>query len=386
MSNPAKSWPLTSACARPNSVKFEFHCPCIRALAFHSVCPWRTKYSCFGRVSWRFGHRLGHGDRERTARRPGCSAVEQEYAEMSGGRTWIDAKNAARQGLVKRNVLSTQDRRREYAGWCLNDVLEPGARSGGGDIELDLISDAAKGKIVRPFHLPVRRSKFLLTTHAGRCNYYSVLLEFIRREVRGMNKLLFVTANPAGTPWLRLDDEFRSIMTQPSNRLDIVARSNAKPLPAARPEDLDNALRDSRPEIVHICGHFDRKGRLLMHDNDGHRKAIDPPSLAAMFAAVENHVRLVFLNGCNARVAADSISDSVECIVTAVDLIDDPVATTFAAAFYRAISSGDTVQEAYEFATARSRAQSRTRNGLICPIGIGGRPCRDHTTDRAGFG
>ena len=66
--------------------------------------------------------------------------------------------------------------------------------------------------------------------------------------------MLFLAANPAGTPPLKLDEEIRQITAkiraaEYRDSLELVSRW------AVRPDDLQQALLEVKPHVVHFSGH-----------------------------------------------------------------------------------------------------------------------------------
>jgi hypothetical protein len=69
-------------------------------------------------------------------------------------------------------------------------------------------------------------------------------------------KILFLAANPIGTPQLRLDKEFRDIesaLTQSKNREDFEIAAKW----AVRTQDIQQALLNEGANIIHFSGHGD---------------------------------------------------------------------------------------------------------------------------------
>jgi hypothetical protein len=160
-------------------------------------------------------------------------------------------------------------------------------------------------------------------------------------------KVLFVAANPAGTPRLQLDEEIRQITTkirasEYRDALDLVS------LWAVRPDDLLQGLLEHKPHIVHFSGHGNTTAEIILQDQDGRPKPVSTPALVALFRTLKDNVRVVVLNACSTQPQAEALSEIVDCVVGMSKPIGDAAAIVFAASFYRAIGFGRSVQEAFD--------------------------------------
>lgn len=160
-------------------------------------------------------------------------------------------------------------------------------------------------------------------------------------------KCLLVAANPLNAADLRLDIEHREILsklraTKYRDVFDLI------PVPAARPDDLLQALNEHRPKIVQFSGHGDAGGQLLFMDERGYATPVAIDALRSLFAALKDDIRLVILNACYSQEQAGAIAEVVDCVVGMSDVISDDGAIVFIAAFYRALGFGRSVQNAFE--------------------------------------
>jgi hypothetical protein len=77
--------------------------------------------------------------------------------------------------------------------------------------------------------------------------------------------ILILSANPRGTDPLRLDEEVREIkagMQRSRHRDQFVIQHQL----AARPRDVQRAMLDFKPQIVHFCGHGAGDAGLILED------------------------------------------------------------------------------------------------------------------------
>jgi len=161
-------------------------------------------------------------------------------------------------------------------------------------------------------------------------------------------KVLFLSANPAGTTKLQLDEEIRQIMTKirASEYRDVL---ELVPQFAVRPDDFLQALLEHKPHIVHFSGHGSNSTEeLIVLDEQGRPKPISKEALVSLFRALKDNVQVVLLNACYTRPQAEAISTTIDCTIGMNKPIGDETAIVFAASFYRALGFGRSVQDAFE--------------------------------------
>jgi hypothetical protein len=122
---------------------------------------------------------------------------------------------------------------------------------------------------------------------------------------------------------------------------------------ATTPDALQEVLLRTQPTVVHVSGHGQgaeggRQG-IMLHGS-GHEAVtvVGGPALAHLFSVVRGDVRVVVLNACHSRAQAEPLAEVVDFVVGIDGAIRDEAARVFAAAFYRALGFGRTVQTAFE--------------------------------------
>jgi CHAT domain-containing protein len=160
-------------------------------------------------------------------------------------------------------------------------------------------------------------------------------------------KILFVSANPAGMPQLKLDKEAREIeakirAAEYRDSLELITKW------AVRPDDLLQALNQHTPHIVHFSGHGNPTEEIVLQDELGKPKPVSKEALVHLFRALKDNIRVVVLNACFARPQAEAITEEIDCAVGMMRAIGDNAAITFAASFYRAIGFGRSIKQAFD--------------------------------------
>jgi hypothetical protein len=160
-------------------------------------------------------------------------------------------------------------------------------------------------------------------------------------------RVLFLAANPVGTTPLGLDEELREITAKvraAKYRDALEVRSEW----AVRPGDLQQALLEYRPHVVHFSGHGSPSKEIILLDNDRNPKPVGKEALVSLFRVLKDDIRVVLLNACYSRPQAEAITQVIDCAVGMGKAVGDRAAITFAASFYRALGFGRSVSEAFE--------------------------------------
>ena len=159
--------------------------------------------------------------------------------------------------------------------------------------------------------------------------------------------ILFLAASPKNRARLRLDQELRDIgdgLQRSQQREDFTLI----PKLAARPRDVQRAMLDVKPQIVHFSGHGEGEQGLAFEDEQGNAKFVDGAALANLFALFADQVRCVVLNGCYSQVQAEAIAAHIPYVIGMGDEIGDEAAIAFAVGFYDALGAGRDVEFAYK--------------------------------------
>lgn len=161
-----------------------------------------------------------------------------------------------------------------------------------------------------------------------------------------MQRILILAANPLDSSRLRLDEELREIeavlsRAKQRDRFDIRLQY------ATRPSDIQQALLDYNPQIVHFCGHGDGAKGLIFEDDSGRSQFVSARALANLFELFADQVKCVVLNACYSDVQAAAIVAHVDAVIGMNQPIGDTAAIRFAEGFYRGLGAGRDVEFAY---------------------------------------
>jgi len=154
-----------------------------------------------------------------------------------------------------------------------------------------------------------------------------------------------LASNPVDTERLRLDAELRAIdegLKRATHRDQFTLVSKH----AVRPENVQRALLDYSPQIVHFSGHGGGSAGVYLENEQGKATLVTGKALSELFALFED-VACVVLNACYSEDQATAIAHYVPYVVGMSDRISDDAAMRFAVAFYDAIGAGRSYQFAF---------------------------------------
>jgi CHAT domain-containing protein len=172
-------------------------------------------------------------------------------------------------------------------------------------------------------------------------------------------RILMVTAGPAGTAPLALEQERREIEDAWKRHREVVVSC----LENVTLESLQEASLEGPVHVLHFIGHgtFDSssgEGGLLFESEGGKGQPVDGPSLSVLINSFPD-LRLVVLNACStARALADGDLNPFAGVATALvragalavvamqSPISDRAALAFSKTFYRTLAAGSPIDSA----------------------------------------
>ena len=173
--------------------------------------------------------------------------------------------------------------------------------------------------------------------------------------------ILFLAANPKGTGRLRLDQELRDI-AEGLQRAQKRDQFNLEQRLAVRPRDIQRAMLDVGPQIIHFSGHGAGEQGLVFEDEIGNAKLVDGAALAGLFELFADQITCVVLNGCYSDVQAKAIGQHIPYVIGMNQAIGDKAAIAFAVGFYDALGAGRSIEFAYKLGCAAIRLEGIVEN------------------------
>jgi hypothetical protein len=164
-----------------------------------------------------------------------------------------------------------------------------------------------------------------------------------------MNRnILLLAANPKNTANLRLQQEEREIKER--LRLNGYGKTPIFSTGATRIRDIQLAMLDFNPHIVHFCGHGTGERGLVFEDNNSREQIVTSEAIATIFKlfAQKEQLECVVLNACYSEEQAKEICKYVAYVIGMSESIGDDAAIEFAVGFYTAIGAEKSYDFAYE--------------------------------------
>lgn len=177
--------------------------------------------------------------------------------------------------------------------------------------------------------------------------------------------ILLLAANPKGTSPLRLDQEVRDI----HERLQRSQYRDAFRLEqrwAVRPRDVQLAILEVNPQIIHFSGHGFGETGLAFEDESGRVKLVEADALAGLFELFADQIECVILNACYSEVQADAIAQHIPFVIGMNQDIGDRAALEFAVGFYDALGAGRPIEFAYKLGCSAIRMAGITEH--LAPV------------------
>ena len=171
-----------------------------------------------------------------------------------------------------------------------------------------------------------------------------------------MVTLLFLAANPADGDAVRLDEECREIDARlssvPGNRIKVVSKW------AVRPQDLQKALLEFSPALVHFTGHGDQDGRIVLENAAGHSESVPPEAFSDLFRSFSSSVRCVVLNACDSAAQARLLGQFIDCAIGMEGSVSIGAGIAFVTSFYQALAYGKDLATAFELGRNQIRLEN----------------------------
>lgn len=162
--------------------------------------------------------------------------------------------------------------------------------------------------------------------------------------------VLLVSASPDTHERIRVDKEFRTIIdkirgTKFRELFKVVQIS------ATRFEDLQTALHEHSPHILHISSHGNESGALRFEAGDNGSGLVSKKRMLRLLKALSDNFRAIIVNACHSSALICDIP--AEIGVPAIGMntaVADSAAIAFSSSFYESLSFGKSIEKAFDVA------------------------------------
>lgn len=186
-------------------------------------------------------------------------------------------------------------------------------------------------------------------------------LSFLMSHNTPVKTILILAANPTNTSRLQLDKEVREI-DEGLRRSNKREQFKLEQKWAVRPRDVQRAMLDINPQIVHFSGHGAGEKGLVFEDEVGQPKLVAGAVLAGLFELFADQVECVVLNACYSQVQAEAVAEHIPYVVGMKEAIGDRAAMAFAVGFYDALGAGRKIEFAYNLGCNAIQMQGITEH------------------------
>lgn len=176
--------------------------------------------------------------------------------------------------------------------------------------------------------------------------------------------ILFLAANPAKTSQLALDEEARTIGARLRGG-DLPTCTRFTTRWAVQCKDLQQALLEERPTLVHLSGHGSGDDGLVFHEDGGRSKAVSTEALRDLFSMFRDSIRVVVLSACYSAIQAEAIASELDVVIGMRARVTDRAALLFSEAFYQALAFGRSVGMAFNLGVNAIKLDGVTHNDDI---------------------
>ncbi|MDZ8078252.1 MAG: AAA-like domain-containing protein [Nostoc sp. DcaGUA01] len=171
-------------------------------------------------------------------------------------------------------------------------------------------------------------------------------------STRKKKTILFLAANPKNSTPLDLTQEVKEIDAglQRSQKRD---RFQLEQVWAVTPGDVQRAMLEYKPQIVHFSGHGMGEKGLVLENLTGQAQLVSSKALAGLFELFAEKLECVVLNACYSEVQAIAIAHNIPYVIGMNQAVGDWAARLFAVGFYDALGAGESIEFAYKLGCNR---------------------------------
>jgi hypothetical protein len=184
---------------------------------------------------------------------------------------------------------------------------------------------------------------------------------------RAVLSVLFLAAEPSDAARLRVNAEYRAIEetlggSRHRDRIRLLP-----PVLASRPIDINRAIQEHQPDIIHFSGHGTGPAGIYLEDDSGRAKLASTNALVALIQAAPR-ARLVILNACSTQSQAEAIARHIDYALGTRNPITDAAATAFSVGFYQALGARPSIDIEAAFRSGCALIQLEGLPGHHIPV------------------
>lgn len=107
---------------------------------------------------------------------------------------------------------------------------------------------------------------------------------------------------------------------------------------AVRTSDLQEALLEHQPHIVHFSGRGAKNQGLILENDAGQPQIISEAALTGLFRILKDNIRVIVFNAWYTNKQAEALAEIVDYAIGISRSVEADTAVTFSAFFYQALA------------------------------------------------
>ncbi len=162
--------------------------------------------------------------------------------------------------------------------------------------------------------------------------------------------VLLVSASPDSHVRIRVDKEFNKIIAK-IRGARFRELFKVIQIQAARFEDLQTALHEHAPHILHISSHGTDSGALRFETGDNGTGLVSKRRVLRLLKALSDSFRVIIVNACYSSALVRDIPTDIGVAAIGMNTaVEDSAAIAFSSSFYESLSFGKSIEKALEIA------------------------------------
>lgn len=148
-----------------------------------------------------------------------------------------------------------------------------------------------------------------------------------------VTRILMLTANPAGTALLELEEEHSAIVLKlqnVQNKFSVIKKEVSR-------VSFKESIEEVNPDILHFSGHGDGEGIMVHNSNSNGSEQISAKSLDSLFLYLKEQgvkIKAVVLNACYTENQSMAIAKHIPYVIGTTVTVGDRIAKDFSIGYY----------------------------------------------------
>jgi hypothetical protein len=165
--------------------------------------------------------------------------------------------------------------------------------------------------------------------------------------MKGKLRILFLSADPRNVKYRPLLKKEVRLISAALQQGRYQKKIEFFPQWCVTPQEVQEALDEYKPHILHFSGHGDKDAGIMLEDEDGKACMVTDKALTSLIKSFKGNIHLVFLNSCHSKNQVKAFKRLIDYTIGMNTSVSDEVAIRFASSFYKWLSGGLSVNDAF---------------------------------------